>query len=145
MQFAFMINMHVQLMVLMHNHLSDLATVILIAPTSQRLPVGDTATFFCRAKGTTTWKIDGTTVGFGNKEQFKAKGFSFSSVPTGNEISNLTLNFTASVEKNETEIKCLAYIHQEDVSDAAILIVMGKFMQKGCVTMLMYKVVSCVH
>ena len=67
---------------------------------------------------------------FGNQEKFEESGFSFSITSVGSLVFNLTLTFTASVEKNETQIRCS---NQESVSNIATLIVMGKFVcAKGC-------------
>ena len=109
------------------------AVGILVSPESQAVPLGTNATFFCSGRGSTTnWIINITVVGFSNRATFIERGFVFQKerVHTSGDdtqnINNLTMTVLATIENNNTMIKCLSSADGTVTSDVVNLTVIGK-------------------
>ena len=98
------------------------------------MPLGTNATFFCSGMGSTTnWIINNTVVGFGNEATFIERGFVFQKerVHTSDDetqnINDLTMTVLATIENNNTMIKCLSTGDGPPVvSDVVNFTVIGK-------------------
>ena len=100
---------------------------ILLAPESQRVPLGDNATFFCRTYGITSWTANTTRIpANGEREtELTDKGFSASDVQNG-QFHNTTLTVEATVENNNTEISCTAFLDGTVSSLPVLLFIYGE-------------------
>ena len=114
-------------------HFSPRCAEILVSPESQAVPLGTNATFFCSGRGSTTnWIINNTVVGFSNRATFIERGFVFQKerVHTSDDdtqnINDLTMTVLATIEKNNTMIKCLSTGDVTVTSDVVNLTVIGK-------------------
>ena len=97
------------------------------------MPLGTNATFFCSGRGrTTSWIINNTVVGFGKEATFIERGFVFQKerVYTSDDetqnINNITMTVLATIENNNTMIKCLSTGDVTVTSDVVNLTVIGK-------------------
>ena len=106
--------------------------VIRIAPMEQYLLLieNQSAAFFCQAVGVTSyWSVNGTTVERHGNYDLKARGVLFTSteqhLTNPVKLFNMTISLPSSIEFNNTEIRCVAVIHQAAVSQPVSLVVNG--------------------
>ena len=103
-------------------------TEILQGPVSQLAPLNSTATFFCRARGDLViWYINGDPVDYRSLGSLLQRGFTFVDINAPPEV-NKTMNVTASLQNNNTNINCGILIGQgqREQSATANLLVAGK-------------------
>ncbi len=77
-------------------------------PQTRYALIGNEAIFYCKTKGTSAyWLIDGEAVYLRTQSSFMAQGYMFDT-STDSVYNNLTMIVPASVQTNNTEIKCRA-------------------------------------
>ena len=98
---------------------------------SQLAPLNSEATFFCHARGDLViWYINGDPVDYRNQDSLRQRGFTFADINVPPEV-NKTVSVTASMQNNNTNIKCGTALGQGQ-SATANLLVAGKQYRRIC-------------
>ena len=105
-----------------------LSPEIILAPEPQTVPVGTLASFNCTAEGNEAfWVVNGSTC---HEGCLSDRGFTIreDTPPTGSGMWALYMDVLASIENNNTNIRCKAHKDQVTISDPVYLLVMGKYL-----------------
>ena len=104
---------------------------------SQLAPLNSTATFFCRAiaiSDLVIWYVNGDAVDYRNQGTLRQRGFTFIDINVPPEV-NKTMSVTASLQNNNTNIKCATVLGQREQIATANLLVAGKQQSRATYTL----------